>query len=138
VKLLKSIGMLMLMTLPIACADSKPKGDLPPLHPTTGSVSRGGSPLTAGQVQLKAEPAKPEFNDLLINAEVGKDGTFTLQTIHALSMKKAPGVPAGTYKATFVPSLGDQQGNIIPVELPKPVTIVAGTNELKLEVPSKK
>lgn len=122
----------------MACSESKPKGDLPTLHPTTGTVSRGGSPLTAGQVRLKADPAKPEFTDLLINAEVGKDGTFTLQTIHALSMKKAPGVPAGTYKATFVPSLGDQQGNIVPIELPTPVTITAGNNELKLELPSKK
>ena len=118
------------------CAEAKPQGDLPALHPA--KVTRGGSPVAGGLLQFRAEPARPEAADLIVNAELAKDGTFVLQTIHAVSMKKAVGAPAGTYRVTHMPAITAEQQNVPPMELPKPVTIAPGPNELTLELPTGK
>ncbi len=120
------------------CSDDKPKGDLPPLHPAKGKVTRGGAPAAGGSVQFKADPPKPGSDDLMVNAEVKADGTFDLETIHALSMKKGAGAPAGTYKVTFVPPQGAQQSGAGPVAVPKPVTVAEGPNDLTIELPGKR
>ncbi|WP_020467897.1 hypothetical protein [Zavarzinella formosa] len=120
------------------CSENKPKGDLPPLNPSKGKVMRGGSPVAGGIVQFRAEPAKPGSDDLLVNAEVNAEGGFELQTIHALSMKKAVGAPAGTYKVVYTPAMTAQTQNAIPVDLPKTVTIASGPNDLTIELPAGK
>src|SRR5262249_25187151 len=113
----------------IGCDEAKPKGDLPPLHPAKGKVVRGGAPVDGGLIQFQAEPANP---DLIVNAQVLTDGTFELQTLHAISQKKAPGAPAGTYKVTYMPPTRDQ--NIVPITPAQTYAIQAGTNELTIDL----
>lgn len=119
------------------CSDDKPKGDLPALHPTKGKVMRGKAPAAGGTIQFKADPPKPESDNWMVNAEVKPDGTFDLETIHALSMKRGPGAPAGTYKVMYIPSMAESQ-NVVPVAIPKPVTVAEGPNDLTIDVPGKK
>lgn len=82
---------------------------------------------------------QPDVPDLIINSVVGADGTFDLQTLHAVSQKKAPGAPAGTYKVTYHPDLGDQTkgGNPVPVTPAATFTIKDGPNELTIELGKK-
>jgi hypothetical protein len=119
------------------CEDGKPKGDLPPLHPVTGKVVRGGQPVSGGLIQFFADPADP---DLVINAEVGPDGSFELQTLHSVSQKKAKGAPAGSYKVNYTPPQGDQaQGGAVGgmVALSERQTVKDGPNELTVELGKK-
>ena len=119
------------------CTDSKPKGDLPALHPAKGTVVRGGQPVNGGAVKFHPDP---EDLDLVVGAEVMADGSFELQTAHAQSQKKGPGAPAGTYRVTYFPPQGDQtQGgpSTAPVEVPQKQTIQAGANDLTVEVGKK-
>jgi hypothetical protein len=113
----------------IGCQEAKPKGDLPPLHPAKGRVVRAGAPVAGGLIQFQTEPASP---DLIVNAEVKPDGTFELQTLHALSQKKAPGAPVGIYKVTYMPPATDQ--NIVPVTPAQTYPIQAGPNELTIDL----
>jgi hypothetical protein len=84
-------------------------------------------------------PDAPETRDLLIAAELNSDGTFELHTLHSVSLKKAPGAPAGTYKVTFTSALADQTqgGQVQVVELPSPITLKAEPNEITLEMGKK-
>jgi len=116
----------------IGCQEAKPKGDLPPLYPAKGKVVRGGVPVASGLIQFQSEPPNP---DLIVNSVVGPDGTFELQTLHALSQKKAPGAPAGTYKVTYMPPAADQ--HIVPVTPAQTFAIQAGTNELTVNLGAK-
>jgi len=122
----------------LGCADDKPTGDLPALHPAKGKVMFGKAPAAGGSVQLKPDPAAPGGADLVITSSVTADGTFELQTLHALSQKKAAGAPAGTYKVTYLPPLSGQQSGGAPVAVPKPVTVAEGPNDLTIDVPGKK
>jgi hypothetical protein len=112
--------------------------DFPDLHPVKGTVTRGGAPVKGGAVQFAPDPARPDF---LINSEVGPDGTFALSTVRTTdkSGERKSGAPAGSYKVTFTPPLGDQTagGAVNPIELTKPVTVTAGNNDLTIELPKK-
>lgn len=110
--------------------DDKPKGDLPPLHPAKGKVVRGGQPVNGGSVRFQMEPDNP---DVLVSAEVKSDGTFELQTVHALSGKHGQGAPAGTYRVTYQPPLAENQ-SAPPVEVPQVQTIRDGANELTVDL----
>lgn len=116
----------------------KSQPDFPALGPVKGTVSRGGSPVKGGAVQFFPDPARPEF---LINSEVGADGTYTLSTVRTTdsSGERKTGAPAGTYKVTYTPPLGDQTagGAINPIELPKTFTVTAGNNDIPIELPKK-
>jgi hypothetical protein len=129
---------LILLVALVGCQDSnKPKADLPNLHPAKGKVVRGGQAVSGGSIRLEAEPPTP---DIIVSAEVKSDGSFDLQTVHALSGKSAPGAPPGTYKATFTPAFADQIGggaNPIPVTPNQTYTIQAGQNDLTIEVGKK-
>jgi len=132
------IALLCLASLSGCKEGDKPKGDLPNLHPAKGKVLRGGQPVNGGSLRLEAEPSTP---DILVSAEVKSDGTFELQTVHALSSKTGSGAPEGTYKATYTPALGDQAGggaNPIPVTPNQTYTIKAGQNELTIDLGGKK
>jgi hypothetical protein len=110
----------------------------PELHPVTGTVKRDGAPVKGGAVAFAPDPAKPDF---LINSEVGPDGTFELSTVRTTdrSGERKTGAPAGTYKVTFTPPLGDQTagGAINPIAVPKPVAVAAGPNTLTIDLPKK-
>lgn len=118
------------------CGESKPKGDLPPLHPTKGQVLRGGQSVAGGSLQFEADPP---IADVTLSAEVKADGTFEVSTLHTQSQKKATGAPAGTYRVTYMPNYGDQTAgpNPMPNELKEKVTIKEGPNDLTLELGKK-
>ena len=121
----------------LGCTDgTRPKGDLPALHPAKGKVVRNGQPVSGGLVRFFSQPDDP---DLVVNSEVGPDGTFELQTLHAQSQKKAKGAPVGTYQVTYYPPAGDQtQGpSPEPVSPSQPQTIQAGNNDLTVEIGKK-
>jgi len=120
----------------VGCPNGKPKGDLPPLHPVKGKVVRGSLPVSGGSIRFVAEPESP---DLMITSDIRSDGTFELQTIHALSQKSGAGAPAGTYKVTYTPPLGDQTagGVITIVELTQRSIVKEGPNDLTVEVGKK-
>src|SRR5262245_1588899 len=126
---IRSLVATLSLAMLLGCQENKPKGDLPPLHPAKGKVVRGGTPVGGGLVQFQTDPAMP---DLIVNSEVKPDGTFELQTLHALSQKKAPGAPAGTYTVTYLPPATDQ--NIVPVIPAQTYPIQAGTNELTIDL----
>lgn len=121
----------------LGCDPGKPKGDLPPLQPAKGKVLRDGQPVNGGSIKFIAENGDL---DLVVGGEVNSDGTFELHTMHAQSMKKAAGAPAGSYKVTYFPALGDQTAgpNPAPIELPESVTIKEGQNDVPIEVGKKK
>jgi len=117
-------------------------GNQPPfadLHPVKGVVTRGNTPVKGGAVRFAPDPDKPEF---LINSEVGPDGTFSLTTVRTTDKvgERKQGAPAGKYRVTYVPPLGDQTagGTTDPIDLPQSVTIEAKDNDLKLELPKRK
>jgi hypothetical protein len=129
----RRLALVLGLVVALGCTDGKPPGDLPALHPARGKVVRNGQPVGGGMVRFFAQPDDP---DLVVNAEVGADGAFELQTLHAQSQKKAKGAPAGTYQVTYYPPAGDQtQGpSPEPVSPSQPQTIQAGNNELTVEV----
>jgi hypothetical protein len=120
----------MALALLAGCDDGKPKGDLPPLHPAKGKVVRGGQPVAGGSVRFQVEPDSP---DVLVTAEVTPDGSFELQTVHALSGKQGKGAPAGTYRVTYQPPLSENQSPP-PIELSQTQTIKEGANELTVDL----
>ena len=111
----------------LAGCSKKPAGDLPPLFPATGTVVRGGQPVDGGLVQFRTDDP-----DLLVNGTVKADGTFELQTLHALSQKKATGAPAGTYRVTYLPPGNGQ--DIRPIALKNQIVLKAEPNDLKVDL----
>jgi hypothetical protein len=120
------------------CGKDGKQPDFPDLHPVKGTVTRGGAPVKGGAVQFYPDPARPDF---LINSEVGADGTYTLSTVRTTdkSGERKPGAPAGTYKVTFTPPLGDQTagGAVNPIELTKTFTVNAGNNDIPIDLGKK-
>jgi hypothetical protein len=129
---IRAFAVLAGLCLLVGCAGDKPHGDLPPMHHAHGKVIHNGMPVAGGHIQFQAEPATP---DLIVNAEVRPDGTFELQTLHALSQKKAIGAPAGTYRVTYMPPATDQ--NIVPVIPTETFVIKEGLNELTIDLGKK-
>jgi hypothetical protein len=121
----------------LGCTEGK-QADFPPLHPVNGVVKKDGKAVSGGTVQFTPDPDKPEF---LTNSEVGTDGTFTLSTVRTTDKKgeRKPGAPAGKYKVTYSPPLGDQTAGPagVPIELPATVTVQSGDNNIPLELPKK-
>jgi hypothetical protein len=120
------------------CGGGGNQPTFPDLHPVKGVVTRGGAPVKGGAVAFAPNPPQPDF---LINSEVGPDGTFELSTVRTTDRtgERRKGAPAGTYKVTFTPPLGDQTagGVINPIDAPKPVSVAAGPNDLTVELPKK-
>lgn len=119
--------------LAAGCGDGNQPG-FPDLHPVTGVVTKGGSPVSGGVVKFTPVPDNPDF---LINSEVGPDGTFSLSTVRTTDTRgeRKPGVAPGQYTVTYIPVAGDQTaGYQPPVTLPDPVTVEAKANELTIEL----
>ncbi|HJZ53481.1 MAG TPA: hypothetical protein VKE74_00895 [Gemmataceae bacterium] len=110
----------------------------PELHSVKGVVKKDGQPVSGGSVRFVPDPDKGEF---LVNSEVGPDGTFSLSTVRTTdrSGERRSGAPAGKYKVTYTPPLGDQsagpQAN--PIDLPNPITVSAGDNDIPIDLPKK-
>ena len=121
------------LVIALGCTDGKPKGDLPALHPAKGKVVRDGKTVNGGSVRFHPDP---EDLDLVVGGEVKADGSFELQTQHAQSQKKGAGAPAGTYRVTYFPPLGDQTTGPSPEPITpqQTQTIQAGNNELTVEL----
>ena len=120
----------LLLLLALGCGTSRPAGDLPELHPTRGTVTRGGQPVSGGALRLK--PVAAADNNLRVSGLVGADGAFELSTMHALSQRKAPGAPAGEYTAIYMPP-GETQ-DVMPIALAQRITIKPGPNELTIKL----
>lgn len=124
----------------LGCSQPADQPKFPDLQPVQGTVTRGGIAITGGgAIVFSPDPDAGEF---LVNSEVGKDGTFSLSTVRTTDKKgeRKVGAPAGVYKVTFNPPLGDQAAGSVqkPVDLPKPVTISTGENVIAIELPTKK
>lgn len=126
---------LALAVLCCGCESGRPQPAFSDLHPATGIVTKGGQAVSGGVVTFTSQPDRQEF---MINSEVGADGRFSLTTVRATDSQgeRRPGAPAGEYTVTYLPPVKDQiTGNLEPIVLSKSVTIQAGDNDLKLELP---
>ena len=107
----------------------------PDLHPVKGTVKVGGQTATSGYLILRAEETANA--DFIVGGKVGDGGSFTLGTTHAHEKggSQKSGVPAGSYRVMYMPSgAGDQitGASVEPIASIKPVTIVAGDNDLAI------
>jgi len=122
----------------IGCQGGNKQPKFPDLNPVKGTVKKGGQAVNGGVVTFTPEPPSSEF---LINSEVGSDGTYNLSTVRLTDSQgeRKSGVPAGTYKVTYAPPLGDQTagGQVNTNQLPKPVTVKAGDNNIPIDLPGK-
>ncbi len=109
----------------------------PALVTIKGIVKRNGAPVSGGVLKFTPEPDTPEF---LSNAEVSSDGAFAISTVRTTdkSGERKSGLPAGKYKVTYLPPLGDQTagGTAKPVDLPATI-ISAEKADLIFELPKK-
>ena len=110
----------------------RPEGQLPPLFPASGQVTRGGQPVPGGLVQFRAAKTTPAATNLIVTSEVGADGSFELSTTHTLSQNKGRGAPAGDYTVTYMPPGENQE--MMPVTLPGKVAITSGSDNLTLKL----
>ncbi|OWK35071.1 hypothetical protein [Fimbriiglobus ruber] len=126
------------VALVTGCADSN-QPTFPALHPVKGVVKRGSGAVSGGVVRFLPEPDKGEF---IVNAEVGQDGTFTLTTVRSTDSRgeRKTGAPAGAYKVTYTPLLGEQKAGATvsgPVNVPGSITIQSGNNDLTIDLTKK-
>lgn len=122
----------------IGCGSGKQQPAFDTLYPVTGSVTQSGKAVAGGAIRFTPDPDRPEF---LINSEIQADGTFSLSTVRTTDSQgeRRPGAPAGRYRVTFQPKLGDQtSGYQEAVTLPQPVTVESKPNELKIALPAGK
>lgn len=124
--------------LAAGCGGETAQPKFPDLVPAKGVVKRAGAAVTAGAVQFLPDPPTADF---LVNAEVGKDGTFALSTVRTTDKtgERKPGAPPGKYKAVFQPPLGEQTagGVLEPVNVPGPFEVKAGGGDIVVELPKK-
>ena len=120
--------------LALAGCGPPPGAELPPLHPTTGTLTRNGQPVKGGSLRFHATGGTDA--NTLVTAEVGADGTFTAHTVSGVgkAVGRAAGAPAGKYQVTYTP-LAEAQSVASTVDLPDPVTVEAKANVLQLKLP---
>src|SRR5438034_7592372 len=99
-------------------------------------VYSDGTPMTSGFIEFQSV----KHPGLRINAEIKKDGTFTLETL--VDGQRLRGAPEGEHKVTITPMLtGDQtsQPDLKPIIRPKMYTINADeSNDLTITVDKSK
>ncbi len=134
----KTGPLFLLAALAAGCGGDASQPKFPDLNPAAGVVKRAGQPVKGGAVQFVPDPDRPDF---LVNSEVGADGTFALSTVRTTdkSGERKTGAPAGKYKVVYQPPLGDQTagGQLSPINVPAPVEVKAGPNDLLVELPKK-
>ncbi len=128
-----------LLAVAVAGCSSGSAITFPELHPVKGVVKAGGKTSGGGFLQCVPEGGP---NDYIIGSTVADDGTFTLSTSHKddKSGDRKSGVPAGKYKVTYNPPLGDQTVGppTEPIQVTKLLIVQAGDNDVIIEVPRKK
>lgn len=122
------------------CGDGRNQPAFPDLQPVKGVVKKGNATATGGVVRFTPDP---DTSDFIINSVVGPDGTFTLSTVRSTDTRgeRKVGAPAGSYKVTYTPPLAEQgPGGLpqTPIDLPKPVSVQTGENNLTVELPARK
>jgi hypothetical protein len=114
------------------CAGDPP---LPELYPLSGSVSRLDRPVTSGG--LIFVPEAGDGTNLVVNAAVRSDGTFTARTEYRMSdgpVTFHTGIPAGRYLVVYhPPSDGSRQG--LEVELQQRVVVERRETNVNLVLP---
>ena len=106
---------------------------MPKIYAVKGKVVYSdGTPMTSGFIEFQST----KNPSIRTNAEIKKDGTFTLETL--ADGKRLRGAPEGEHKVTITPMLtGDQtsQPDPKPIVLPKTYTINADDgNDLTITV----
>lgn len=122
----------LLLLLAVGCGPTPP----PPLNPLTGTITRGGQPVTEGG--LIFIPDSGSWGGVVVNAAVAKDGTFTATTSRTTGTATTihDGAPVGRYKVVYhPPSDGQKMG--LETELPDLITVDAGSNVVNLVLPEK-
>jgi hypothetical protein len=102
---------------------------VPALHPVSGVVVRGGTPVKGGGLYFA--PTGGEQRGLIHNASVDPDGTFSATTeVYGATPPSREGLPAGTYKVVYLPvSDGQKSGldvtatEVLTVPTSGPVTV---------------
>lgn len=125
-----------LLFLPLVLAGCTARDPFPVLYPLTGTVTRDGKPVAGGGLLFVPEPGAAA--GLIVNASVGPDGTFAIQTEHTGSTGVAmrPGAPTGRYKVIYHPP-GDGSKTGLEVTLEQSATVDAKANEAVLVLPPK-
>jgi hypothetical protein len=104
-----------------------PHHTLPPLHPVSGMVVKGGKPVKGGSVMFSR---LKDPTPLIVNAAVDDAGQFELATLD--DHTRHPGAPEGEYQVTYSPPVLSKKS--FPVTLPRMVTIAAKANDLVLDL----
>lgn len=127
VRVLLSVGMVAGLFLGCNKAPETP----PPLtQPAQGKLlTKSGQPVTSGMIEFASNDGAAKS----ARSEIKSDGTFVLEVMDAEG-KKYAGAEEGTYRVTYIPQMTEAQTEV-PVNLPKPVKIVAGENTLTLKLP---
>ncbi len=126
-------GWMVLAALLVGCGGGDPQ--LPALHPVTGVVTRGATPIKDALVRLESQPA----NTLLtITAPTDAEGKFALSTFNAKANDRQPGVPEGTYRVMVTLPMNPDQSGGGAYERPAPFVVNAGVNQLDIDVAVKK
>lgn len=109
----------------LLAAGCTPASKMPELHPVTGQVSRGSTPIPQAIVRFASDDTEPAFTYVGVT---GVDGKFTISTLEAKTNKKSPGAPAGTYRIVIVLPMDENQRGGGELTLPEPFTVKSGTN----------
>ncbi|GIW84101.1 MAG: hypothetical protein KatS3mg106_614 [Gemmataceae bacterium] len=135
------MGVVLVLGSLIGCRSGEAQPPFPELAPVKGVVQRGNTPVAGGGVQFLPQGAAEQNNAFVITGTVAEDGSFTLSTIRTTdrSGEKKAGAPPGQYRVIYMPAVTDQiqatPDRAGPIELPKPVTIQPGDNNLTLQLP---
>lgn len=122
------------------CGSGTSQPPFPELSAVSGILKKAGQPVAGGSLQLLPQQSVESQLGFVTNCDVGPDGRFAFTTVRTTDSKgeRQQGVPPGTYQVRFIPMLNDQTsggGFSPPITLAKLITIVAGPNEITLDVP---
>ena len=110
-----------------ACSSDRADLPLQPVHGIATFV--GGEKLTGGTVGF----TPLDSVEGSASGEIQPDGTFTVHTF--VNGQKKPGMLAGSYQVSVRPP-GSGESFVEPIELPTPVKIVVGDNQIPIELPA--
>lgn len=106
----------------------------PTLHTLSGTITRDGKPISEGG--LIFIPESGGWGGLVMNANVEKDGSFTVESSRTTGTATdiRPGIPAGHYKAVYHPP-SDGQKSGLEYQFPDIVIVEPGPNSIALSLP---
>jgi hypothetical protein len=124
----------------LGCSSSSEK-PWPDLHPTRGTLKVDGQTAGGGYLSLHSDDAA--LGDYIVSGRVEADGSFKLNTTSVFEKNGTPrpGVPAGTYKARFMPPANGDQAVGTGIDAlfgNATLTVKAGDNDLQVTVSKSK